>query len=66
MSGVVGMADGEVERHHHELRPIIETIMSEHTARKGCTWKPGAVAAILCDLAQAFERQEICVADVAA
>lgn len=50
----------EVSRRKDELTAILRSIMAEHTARKGCAWKPGAIDAILCDLSKAVERQEMC------
>jgi len=57
----MGSASGiEVRNHRAELEPILRQIMHEHTARKGCEWRPMAIEDILCDLEKSFERQEIC------
>lgn len=52
----------EVSLYHDELERLVSRIMDRHTARKGCRWRDGAMEAILCDLTQAIERQEICQA----
>lgn len=52
----------EVALYRHELEVVLDKIMKAHTERRGCEWLPGALDAILCDLAEAVEKQEICKA----
>jgi hypothetical protein len=56
------MASGglEVAQHRLELEPIIRSIISEHTRRKGCAWEDNAVENILRGLGDLVESQEIC------
>lgn len=56
----MGATGKECAKHRHELETIVRKIMLEHSQRKGCGWKPGAVDIILDDIAELIERQEIC------